>query len=368
MEYEAYIICHQGVEEATIKELKLQGVSSSKIRIIGRGIIGFKESMERIIYLLHYLKTPLRMGILLGVIDDKEGIEERIRDIDFSVIGSFKARSMRVRYAHTHELEARIASVILEKLMERKIDLKVDLEDPDLEFFLYTTNKTIVGISLDGFNLDKRTYKLYSIGMDLKPSLASSLLMLTGIEKHETVLDPFCGSGVIIIEALSILNNLPVERPYDYIYEKMGIEKPDIKKSQTARYGKRVYAMDYIPAHLDITRKNSKIIGLDRLINFSRIDPFFLSFKLDQLRNISLIATHGPVMAMNKDRYKKIISMLIEEIKPFINKDFILGFIAPSIGIGNIFKSEIMKHMGRVREYTALSGKRHYNIYVYEGL
>ncbi|MCD6590176.1 hypothetical protein J7K74_03260, partial [Candidatus Woesearchaeota archaeon] len=58
----------------------------------------------------------------------------------------------------------------------------------------------------------------------------------------------------------------------------------------------------------------------------------------------------------------------IEEIKPFINKDFILGFIAPSIGIGNIFKSEIMKHMDRVKKYTALSGKRHYNIYVYEGL
>ena len=223
----------------------------------------------------------------------------------------------------------------------KEINIEINLEFPQAEIIVYKTDKFLVGLSLDGFNLDKRMYKLYTIGRDIKSSLAAGVIAMH-MPKHALV-DPFCGSGVIPIEAYLMINKSLIQRPLNYIYykiESLKVDTPHYEEKSSIE----IYAMDYIPAHVDITRKNAKVIGIDRQINISRIDPDMLSLKIDK----ALIITQG----VNNE---KTMRAFINELSNIELKNLIV--ISPDI--------DISKFLNINRIDKAVSGKKEYKIYVY---
>jgi len=84
---------------------------------------------------------------------------------------------------------------------------KVDLADPDNEIRVLITNKKIyVGlkkaeINRTQFEKRKVQHRPFFSPISLHPKIARILVNLSEIRKNETLFDPFCGTGGILIEA-----------------------------------------------------------------------------------------------------------------------------------------------------------------------
>jgi tRNA (guanine6-N2)-methyltransferase len=59
----------------------------------------------------------------------------------------------------------------------------------------------LVGVRLGQEALNKRPYKLAHLPGSLKPPVAAALVKLAEIAPRQSLLDPFCGSGTILVEA-----------------------------------------------------------------------------------------------------------------------------------------------------------------------
>ena len=84
---------------------------------------------------------------------------------------------------------------------------KVILRKPEIEVRVLITNSTVyVGLKVSEldrqqFENRKVQYRPYFSPISLHPKLARTLVNLSAIKKNEVLLDPFCGTGGILIEA-----------------------------------------------------------------------------------------------------------------------------------------------------------------------
>ena len=84
---------------------------------------------------------------------------------------------------------------------------KVILRKPEIEVRVLITNLTVyVGLKVSEldrqqFENRKVQYRPYFSPISLHPKLARTLVNLSAIKKNEVLLDPFCGTGGILIEA-----------------------------------------------------------------------------------------------------------------------------------------------------------------------
>ena len=70
--------------------------------------------------------------------------------------------------------------------------------------------KDVVTLTIDttGPGLHKRGYREFAGEAPLKETLAASLILLSRWKPERLLVDPFCGSGTILIEAALIGNNI----------------------------------------------------------------------------------------------------------------------------------------------------------------
>lgn len=78
-------------------------------------------------------------------------------------------------------------------------------ENAWLEIWLTIYSKTAVcGVRLSDRTMRHRTYKLEHVAASLRPTVAAAMVRLAGVGPGMTVLDPFCGAGTILAEALDV--------------------------------------------------------------------------------------------------------------------------------------------------------------------
>lgn len=71
----------------------------------------------------------------------------------------------------------------------------------DLEFWIQVAEKSaIIGLRLTNRFTRHRQYKIANLPGSLRPTIAASLVFLSHPQPNETILDPFCGAGTILIE------------------------------------------------------------------------------------------------------------------------------------------------------------------------
>lgn len=80
-------------------------------------------------------------------------------------------------------------------------------ENAWLEVWLTIRGKTAVcGVRLSDRTMRHRTYKTDHVLASLRPTVAASMVRLAGIAPGMTVLDPMCGAGTILAEAIDLCN------------------------------------------------------------------------------------------------------------------------------------------------------------------
>lgn len=128
-------------------------------------------------------------------------------DTNFEIgYGSFAARAKRIQRSH---MDINLKDV--EKIVAKQVkgENKVDLTDPDIEMRVVISERCHIGIKLadidrNSFEKRKVQFRPYFSPVSLHPRLARALVNLSRVKRGQSLLDPFCGTGGILIESALI--------------------------------------------------------------------------------------------------------------------------------------------------------------------
>ena len=203
----------QGLEKEGAKELIELGAKSVKA---SRRHISFEADMA-CLYRIH-LRARLSFRFLREISRFScHGPHELYRGIQRSIDWENwlqPKQSFRVDVtgfgeglSHTHFTALQVKNAIIDLQRERwGLRSSIDLSNPDICFHLHLANSTAV-FSVDGSNssLHKRGYRP-AVGIaPIKETLAAGLMRMTEWDGTSNLVDPLCGSGTFLIEAVSML-------------------------------------------------------------------------------------------------------------------------------------------------------------------
>ena len=214
---------------------------------------------------------------------------------------SFKVECVRkgIHSFKSIDAERKVCELLLKKFKGKNIGFSI--KDYGVVFLIYiVNNKAYFGIDFAGIELNKRAYKIFLHSNSLRGTIAYALVRDSGFRKNGIMLDPFSRDGVISIEAAIYASNFPInyynKGKFAFLKLNIGVdfekffEKID-KKSKKAKIG--IYSYDYMFKYVDYSRKNAKIAGVDKLINFSRVELEWLDIKFKK-NGVDAIATSLP--------------------------------------------------------------------------
>lgn len=223
-----------GVESAVAREIKHLGYDDS---ITEDGKVTFSAPLSGICRANLWLRCADRVFLKIGEFEAKtfDALFEGTKalpwedwlpaDAAFPVTGS----CVRSTLMSISDCQSIIKKAIVER-MKRRYGLEVFPETGaryKIVFWLLK-DRVILGIDTSGEGLHKRGYRRRTTLAPLKETLASAMLLISRWTPAKPLLDPFCGSGTIPIEAAMMgLNMAPgLNRSFDAQY--WGCISPDL--------------------------------------------------------------------------------------------------------------------------------------------
>lgn len=175
------------------------------------------------------------------------------------------------------DCQAIVKKAVVES-MKKKYHTEWFKEDGPLYRIELSMLKDIATLTIDtsGPGLHKRGYRVGGNEAPLRETLASALVLIARWKPEIALIDPFCGSGTILIEAALIGQNIApgMERTFaseswPYIPKECWHEARRETHEQ-ANYSKELdlTGTDISSKAVDIARKNAARAGVDQLIHF----------------------------------------------------------------------------------------------------
>lgn len=148
-------------------------------------------------------------------------------------------------------------------------------------------NRYVLSVDTSAPALNQRGYRVQQPEAPLKENVAAGLLSIAGWDGEMPIVDPFCGSGTILIEAalrhmkrapgtlrkhfsvqgLNIFKEDSWENALDYVISKEKDEGDVADGSQV-----RFYGYDVDGKAIRMAKENAYQAGVDHLIEFKRLD------------------------------------------------------------------------------------------------
>lgn len=164
----------------------------------------------------------------------------------------------------------------------------------------FTIIKNIVTLMIDtsGAPLHKRGYRKKANLAPLRETIAASMIRLSYWKFEEPLLDPFCGSGTIPIEAAMFKRNIAPGLMRDFAFKSFSQitdqqVKDVVEEARDSEY-KDVFlditASDIDPYALELTKSNAAAAGVDKFIKVQKCD----AAKVTSDRDCGSIITNPP--------------------------------------------------------------------------
>jgi putative N6-adenine-specific DNA methylase len=158
----------------------------------------------------------------------------------------------------------------------------VDARTPDLWINLHIEKERgTIGIDTSGGSLHRRGYRTRSVEAPMQETVAAAMVAFSEWDGKLPLVDPMCGSGTLIIEAVMAHCRIPA----GYLRRAFGFQRlPDydpriwqrVKDLADQRIRKLpeglVYASDIDPQAVAATRANCKMVPHARRVNVLRMD------------------------------------------------------------------------------------------------
>lgn len=200
--------CHFGLEAVLKKEILDLGYEISRVE---DGRVTFLGDMEAVCYGNIFLRTTDRILLKVGefhaetfdqLFEETRALpwEEYIpRDGKFWVT---KAASVKSRLFSPSDIQSIMKKAMVERLKDRYgISWFEETGAPYPVRVFLMKDQVTVGLDTTGISLHKRGYRLMTAKAPITETLAAALIMLTPWRENRILVDPFCGSGTIPIEA-----------------------------------------------------------------------------------------------------------------------------------------------------------------------
>lgn len=286
--------CNFAVEAILSREIKNLGYEISKVE---DGRVSFWADEEGICRSNLWLRTAERILVKVGEFEAfsfEELFEKTKRlkwhewipkDAEFPVA---KASSIKSKLFSTSDIQAIVKKAVVESL---KTKYKVQwFEETGERYPIHVfLNKDKVALYMDtsGLSLHKRGYRELSNAAPIKETLAALMVLLTPWKAERALIDPFCGSGTIPIEAAMIgLNMAPginrsfVSDNWRWITRKVWDRAKEEARSLVRNDVElNVQGYDIDESALKVARNNARLAGLEDKLHFQKRDMKELSSK-----------------------------------------------------------------------------------------
>lgn len=193
-----------------------------------------------------------------------------------------KAASVKSRLYSPSDIQSIMKKAMVKRLSEKYHIQWFPEDGPSYPVRVFLRKDTVtVGIDTSGVSLHKRGYREVSGKAPITETLACTLIMLTPWKRDRVLVDPFCGSGTIPIEAAMMAANIapgmnrsftaetwtnliPRKLWYETVDEAQDliIENPDTD----------IQGYDIDGSVIKVARRNAREAGVDHLIHFQERD------------------------------------------------------------------------------------------------
>lgn len=294
----------QGLEEVLAQELTELGANDIQI---GRRMVSFTGDKEMMYRANFCLRTAVRVLKPIKHFQAKDADEvynavksiewKDYLDIDttFSVDSVVFSQEFRHSKFVAYKVKDAIADYFRETTGKRP---NIRITNPDIKLNIHIA-ETECTLSLDssGESLHLRGYRTATGEAPINEVLAAGLIKLTGWKCDTDFIDPFCGSGTLLIEAALMARNI-----YPGIFRKeFGFEKwKDFDRelldsiynddSEEREFGHKIYGYDINARAIEAARTNAKNAGVADCIELAQQD----FRKFTQPEQKALLVTNPP--------------------------------------------------------------------------
>lgn len=274
-----------GIEAVVGRELKALGYEDQSV---DNGKVTFSGDESAICRTNLWLRSAdrvlLKVGEFKALTFDElfEGTKALPWDQWIPVNAQFPVdgKSIDSKLSSVPDCQAIVKKAVVEKLKQK---YKRDWFDEDgplyrIEIALLKDMATLT-IDTSGAGLHKRGYRKLVSGAPLKETLASAMILISRWKHDRVLIDPFCGSGTIPIEAALIAQNIAPGLKREFTAENW----PNISKSlwESARNEAndmikkdrelRIHGSDIDEEVMSLARYHAKQAGVESSIHLQRM-------------------------------------------------------------------------------------------------
>lgn len=285
-QYEYVSPCHFGLEAVLKRELTDLGCEITKVE---DGKVSYTGDINTVARANIFLRTTER--VLLKVASFKavtfDELFEKTKVIPWEEYipqdGKFwvaKANSVNSKLFSPSDIQSIMKKAMVERL---KIKYKKDwFEETGNSYPLRVTilkDEVTICIDTSGESLHRRGYRKLTSKAPITETLAAALIMLTPWNKDRLLVDPFCGSGTIPIEAAMIgariapginrtfLAESWIEMFSPLIWEQVRQEARDKQRTDIQM---TIQGYDIDGEVIKAARQNARMAGVDQYIHFQQ--------------------------------------------------------------------------------------------------
>ena len=285
--------CHFGVEAVLKKEITDLGYDVTEV---SDGRVTFYGDEEALCRANVFLRSAERILIKIGSFhaETYEELFQGTKDLPWEeyipVNGKFwvtKAASVKSRLFSPSDIQSVMKKAMVERLKSiYHVNWFEENGEPyPIRVFLRKDEVT-VGLDGTGESLHKRGYRKLSAKAPIAENLAAALIMLTPWNKDRILIDPFCGSGTIPIEAAMMAAQIAPGMKRDFTFRRWknivseGIFEDTIEEAEDMvdlHVATDIQGYDIDEKMISIARENARLAGVEKLIHFQRRDVADLS-------------------------------------------------------------------------------------------
>lgn len=290
----------------------------------GPGYVVMELPEEKVDDINNRLALTHEMGRFIGFIEsDDLSVFENLELPE----GTFAIRHLRYKGLNA-EVDSQKIIRSVGAILSKHND--VDLKHPDILIRILISDRISAYIIDKTFNADllrerKVSERPFFSPISLHPKYARALINLTGVKRGGTVLDPFCGTGGIVIEAASM--------------------------------GMKAVASDFDPEMVAGTRENMDFYKL-RIADFETIDISDIPERFSEIDAIACDPPYGRSTKTGGENIDSIYKRALDAFPKVLTPTGKAGVVLP-----HVFQTDSMKLECMYVQYVHGTLSRHYHIF-----
>ncbi len=304
MVYSCVATCLMGIESMVKNELKLLGASEIKAE---NARVFFTADANILARSLLCCRFAERILLHVGTFKahNFEELFQGVKSLDWeNYIGKFDAFPIKGNTVASKLESVKSCRSIIKKAVAKRLGEKYGVswfeQTGNMKLIKFTLIKDQISLMIDlcGEALHKRKYRENFTKAPIKETLAAAMIDFIRVYDDSVLIDPFCGSGTIVIEgAMKALNIAPglnrnfTVQSWDEISVKIWKEEKERAISlQKNNKSFKAFAYDIDDYSLKLAQENAKRAGVDKYIEFINRDIRNFSCK----HNKTVVVTNPP--------------------------------------------------------------------------